>query len=278
MKDISKVPMIILVGGHGSRMGSATKKVPKTLLQVKDWPILQWIVIQGIQEGVRRFVLPLGYKGEQIRNWCLLFTRLHPRLPISFDFIETGLDSSIAKRIWMCRDTVKSSTSVILANGDTIHDAPLAKMFAVHQKTKATATMLTVDKQFTLGMLCSGDEIIEGVRSVSSFSRKMVCSEFFSVDKVKARVFGGISLIKTDLFDCVDSESDCFEQSFYNHESVLKGAVTLHNNAFWCSFDTPKDLQMAVDRVSDGSVDMSAELLELRYKLSKLLTSSPREK
>ena len=57
---------VILCGGRGTRLQEHTRTIPKPLVEIGGRPIL-WHVMQiYIAQGVRRFVLCLGYLGETI--------------------------------------------------------------------------------------------------------------------------------------------------------------------------------------------------------------------
>ena len=58
---------IILCGGKGSRLGSLGKKIPKTLVKVQNKEILWYIISFLKSSGFNNIVLPLGYKGNQIK-------------------------------------------------------------------------------------------------------------------------------------------------------------------------------------------------------------------
>ena len=59
---------VILCGGMSTRMGALTSETPKALLNVNGKPII-WYTINFLkQNGVRKFIFPLGYLGEKIQR------------------------------------------------------------------------------------------------------------------------------------------------------------------------------------------------------------------
>jgi len=60
---------VILCGGRGTRLGSITKKIPKSLVEIKGKPIIWYILKTLNQNKFNHFILPIGYKGDQIRNY-----------------------------------------------------------------------------------------------------------------------------------------------------------------------------------------------------------------
>ena len=60
---------IILCGGKGTRLGAISKKIPKTLIKIHNKEIL-WFIIKFLKKNkFNHLILPLGYKGRQIKNF-----------------------------------------------------------------------------------------------------------------------------------------------------------------------------------------------------------------
>ena len=60
---------VILCGGKGTRLGSITKKIPKSLVKIKNKPIIWYILKILKKNGFNQFILPLGYKGHLIERY-----------------------------------------------------------------------------------------------------------------------------------------------------------------------------------------------------------------
>lgn len=60
--------MLILAGGAGTRLRSVVNAVPKPMAPVAGRPFLEYVFDYWIDQGVRRFVLSLGYMGEFIKD------------------------------------------------------------------------------------------------------------------------------------------------------------------------------------------------------------------
>ena len=62
-------PAIVLVGGRGSRLGSATAKTPKPLLRIQGQPFLYWLTLWLLSQGVRNITFASSYLGAQVSGW-----------------------------------------------------------------------------------------------------------------------------------------------------------------------------------------------------------------
>src|ERR1700741_1344268 len=66
-----KEQVVILCGGEGTRMREETEFKPKALVEIGGRPILWHLMRIYYRWGYRRFVLALGYKGADIKDYFL---------------------------------------------------------------------------------------------------------------------------------------------------------------------------------------------------------------
>src|SRR5580704_13733927 len=59
-------PVVMLVGGMGTRLQSVLPTTPKTLAPVGKLPFLQLLILQLRTQGIRRLVMCTGHLAEQI--------------------------------------------------------------------------------------------------------------------------------------------------------------------------------------------------------------------
>ena len=60
---------IILCGGKGTRLSEETVSKPKPMVEIGGKPILWHIMKSYSHYGINRFILALGYKGNQIKQY-----------------------------------------------------------------------------------------------------------------------------------------------------------------------------------------------------------------
>jgi D-glycero-D-manno-heptose 1,7-bisphosphate phosphatase len=62
------IPVAILCGGFGTRLGALTRDVPKPMIPIAGRPYLERVVASFAECGFRRFVMLTGYKAEVIEE------------------------------------------------------------------------------------------------------------------------------------------------------------------------------------------------------------------
>ena len=67
--DISKIKVVILAGGLGTRLSEYTKLIPKPMINVCNKPILFYIIEHYQKYGFKNFILATGYKSDYIINY-----------------------------------------------------------------------------------------------------------------------------------------------------------------------------------------------------------------
>lgn len=231
---------VILCGGKGSRLGAITEKVPKPLVKVHDKPILWYTVLTLYKHGFRNFIFPVGYKGHMIEEFI---SNEFGEYDCNIRFIDTGVDSPIAKRLKMVSKLINGKSDFFLVNGDTIFDFDLLSMYQLHRRKKASITLSSVE------IISSYGVIVEENGEIVDFAREKKVA-YFSFDDLKQRrgfVNAGLTWLKKDILDLIDLDtSDNFEQDLFP-KAIHSGVSVAHYkiDGSWFAIDTQKDLTTA---------------------------------
>ena len=67
---------VILAGGRGTRISEETGLRPKPMVEIGGMPILWHIMKIYASHGVSDFIICLGYRGWQIKDYFLNYGRL----------------------------------------------------------------------------------------------------------------------------------------------------------------------------------------------------------
>ena len=241
---IADVPVVILCGGKGTRLREETEYRPKPLVEVGDMPIL-WHLMKGYSHyGCRRFVLCLGYKGRQIKEYFLnyevmnndfrLNTRskrasiVNGRTPPedwTILFADTGFETPIGGRIKKVEKYV--GTNVFFATyGDGVSDVDVAALLAFHRRHGKIATITGFHPRSRYGQLRTRRN-----GKVIGFQEK---------PRLKDYINGGFFAFDRRIFSYLNEQSvleeEVFEQLVRDEQMVL-----YQHDGFWFAMDTYKD-------------------------------------
>tara|TARA_B100000787_G_scaffold166006_1_gene150619 strand:- start:4853 stop:5659 length:807 start_codon:yes stop_codon:yes gene_type:complete len=233
-----KKTAVILCGGKGTRLGALGKKVPKTLVKVQNKEILWYILNHLKKNGFTDIILPLGYKGDQIK----LFLKKNNNFGLNIKAINTGVKINIGKRLYLISEKIVSD-NFLLINGDAIFRLDLKKIYEDHCKKKFGVTFLCGEVTYSYGSI--------GVRNnkIVDFKRNLIFESLKVRNNKKYNAFNytGMAVIKTDLlkkFREFFKNSKNFEQEFY--PKVIKRYKTklMKIKGFTHSIDNIKDLDV----------------------------------
>lgn len=88
---------IILAGGLGTRLKPLTDEVPKSLVPVKNKPLLQHQIEHFHRCGVTNIILSVGYKEEQIKAYFGEGAKFGVRITYSPESLPLGTGGAIKK-------------------------------------------------------------------------------------------------------------------------------------------------------------------------------------
>lgn len=105
MSNSKEIPVVILAGGQGKRMGELSEEKPKPLLEVDGKIILERIFDNIIEAfGSAEVIIALGHKGEQIQK---LFGNKYRNVAITYAGDVRPLETR--KRLLLATENINSS-------------------------------------------------------------------------------------------------------------------------------------------------------------------------
>ncbi len=122
-KTESKVKAIILAGGRGKRLRPITDYVPKSLVPLKNIPIIDWQIKYLKKFKVDEIIICTGYKTEMIQHFLHMKDNFGIKLKFSVEKTPLGTGGAIKKAGKMIKDK-----SFLVLNGDVITDIDINKL------------------------------------------------------------------------------------------------------------------------------------------------------
>ncbi len=242
---LERMPVVILAGGLGTRMREETERVPKPLVPIGERPILWHIMKLYAHHGAQRFVLCLGFKSWQIKEYFLryreqiadLTVRLGEPAPPVFHgngeedwevtLAETGLHTGTGARLHRVRDYVDTDTFVV-TYGDGLGSVDIGALLAFHREHGRIGTVTGVHPTSRYGEM----KVTDGI--VTEFDEKPTTAEGF--------VSGGFFVFQRELFDYLtDDPALVLEREPLSRLARDGQLAVFPHTGFWMGMDTTRE-------------------------------------
>jgi glucose-1-phosphate cytidylyltransferase len=164
------VKAVILAGGRGTRLAEETSIRPKPMVEVGGRPILWHIMKIYAAHGVTDFVICLGYKGWQVKEYFLNY-RLHSSdlrvdlgsgtvevlrpaaEPWRITLVDTGEDTMTGGRLKRVAPHLEGESAFCMTYGDGVGDVDIAAQISFHASHGKDATVTAVTPPGRFGAL-----------------------------------------------------------------------------------------------------------------------------
>ena len=123
--------VVVLAGGLGTRLGSISERVPKSLIEVAGQPILSHILDWVAAQGCSSALVLIGHLGERFEDFD------HEGVNIVFHKEKTPLGTGGA--LWGARDLIEDR--FVLLWGDDLHRIDYSSLLQTHSSSGCALTM-----------------------------------------------------------------------------------------------------------------------------------------
>lgn len=151
---------VVLAGGLGSRLRPYTLMLPKPLVPVGEWPILEILLRQLGHYGVSEVYVTLGHLGHLIESYLAHSPMAGVGLETRFFHEATPLGTAGA----LAELKNELTETFIVTNGDVLTSLDIGEFRERHLASGAEVTVAVTrkDVEITLGVLdlAAGDEIV----------------------------------------------------------------------------------------------------------------------
>ncbi len=236
----------ILAGGLGSRLAEETETKPKPMVEIGGRPILWHIMKHYAHYRNGRFVIALGYKGEQIKRWVLDYCSLASDLRVrtrdgqvtycgerpedwTVELVDTGQPTATGGRIKRLEPYLGDST-FMLTWGDGVSDVDLDALLAFHRAHGRLATLTAVRPPARFGHLELEDDV------VAEFSEKPQTGEGW--------INGAFFVLEPAVLDYIDGDDTQWEREPLERLAKDRELVAFRHHGFWQCMDTVRDKKL----------------------------------
>jgi D-glycero-alpha-D-manno-heptose 1-phosphate guanylyltransferase len=193
MSDLGKISeAIILAGGKGTRLKAVVHQVPKPMAPIGNQPFLQFQLDYLIEQGVKKVVLAVGYKFEQIQAY---FGANYRSLEIEYSIESTPLGTGGA--IKLALEKIQGDCVYIL-NGDTYFPISL-NLFHCSDKTCQIAAKKIPDAS-RYGTLTAEGSLVRGFEEKGVSQTGIINGGIYVVQKsIKHHIHDGVVSFENEI-------------------------------------------------------------------------------
>ena len=141
--NISRVPVVIMAGGLGSRLEPFTSILPKPLIPINGKPIIKHIIESLKVGGIKNFWITLNYKSILLKSY---FKEIKSIENIKFITEKKPLGTVGAVKLL----EKKLSTNFFLTNCDTIIKTNYSDIYKFHKKNSFDITIVASLKKYVI--------------------------------------------------------------------------------------------------------------------------------
>jgi len=196
---------IILAGGLGTRLRQAVPDLPKPMAPLDGRPFLEYQMDYWIGQGVRHFVLSVGYKHELIeKHFGATYRGAEVDYAVETEPLGTG------GGLLLAMSTIRAAGPWLVLNGDTFFDVSLAELRKFHEAKQAEITLslfpVENNTRYT-GVEVDSAQRITILKSTGDGSRQLINGGVYLLSKA------ALSGLPYRTGDKVSFESDILERA-----------------------------------------------------------------
>ena len=191
---------VLLVGGKGTRLRPLTYKAPKALLEVRGKTVIEHLFDLLKKYGIRDIILCVGYMKEKIKEYL----GDGSKFGVNITYVEEDKALGTAGPLKLARQYLNSS--FIASNGDELKDINIPRMFRLHKRKNALATvaLTTVADPTEYGVAkIDGSRILEFIEKpkLEDAPSNLINAGFYILDpKVIDLIPDGFSMLEKAIF------------------------------------------------------------------------------
>jgi glucose-1-phosphate cytidylyltransferase len=241
--------VVILAGGLGTRLAEETIIRPKPMVEIGGKPILWHIMRWYAHYGFNEFVIALGYKGEQIKQFFINYYTLNSDITVSLQdgsvtlhegqredwvihLVDTGLNTMTGGRLVRLKNWLPDET-FMMTYGDGLSNIDLQALEAFHNAHGKLATVTAVRPPARFG------NIEFEASKVIRFTEKSQTGEGW--------INGGFFVLNKKVLNYIVNDATPWESEPLERLTADNQLMAFPHTGFWQPMDTVRERQVLED-------------------------------
>ncbi len=220
---------IILAGGKGTRLTPYTVVLPKPLMPIGEFPILEVIVRQLVQHGFDHVTMAVNHQAEIIRA----FFQDGAKWGIKIDYSLEDKPLSTMAPLRLIRDLPEN---FMIMNGDILSDLNYSELYKEH---------VSKNNIFTISAHMREQKLDYGVLEMDASNR---LTGFREKPSTKYLVSMGVYMASRRIIDFIpEGEKYGFDNLMLDLLAAGKPATVRKFSGYWQDIGRPDDYVQAID-------------------------------
>ena len=235
---------VILAGGLGTRLREETEFRPKPMVEIGGRPILWHIMKILSTQGINEFIICLGYKGDQIKDFFLNYEARTNDITVkigsnestiqhfsnnsenwSVTLVDTGISTLTGARLFQINKFV-GTDRFLCTYGDGLANLQVNELISFHKSHGKLATITAVRPVSRFGSL--------------QIDKNDLVTEFIEKPRVEKWVNGGFFIFEPEIFNYLDPLTSLEKEPL--EKLVRKGELkSFKHEGFWQPMDTYRE-------------------------------------
>jgi glucose-1-phosphate cytidylyltransferase len=248
--------VVILAGGHGTRISEESAVRPKPMVEIGGLPILWHIMKIYAAHGHTEFVICAGYKSHLIKEYFAgyylqrsdvtfdlaknsLETHSSDAEPWRVTVVDTGDATMTGGRLRRVREHLGDGT-FCMTYGDCVGDVDIGALVDFHREHDVLATVTAVQPPGRFGALSlrhDGNRIEEFVEKPSGDG---------------GWVNGGFFVLESEVLDYVEGDETVWEREPLGGLARDGQLVAYRHSGYWQPMDTLRDRMVLEEHWASG--------------------------
>lgn len=249
--------VVLLAGGHGTRISEESQFKPKPMIEIGSKPILWHIMKEYAYYGHNEFIICAGYKQEYIKKWFADYFLCNS--DVTFDYtegdnkltihqsniepwkvtvVDTGLNTMTGGRIKRIQKYI-GNESFLMTYGDGVCDVDINKLLDFHKSHGKIATLTAVLQDQSKGVLDIG-----GDNAVKSFREKSISDG--------APINAGYMVLGPEIFNYIEGDNTVFEKEPLERLAKEGQLMSYMHRGYWQCMDNMREKEQLEKLISLG--------------------------
>lgn len=238
--------VVIFAGGIGSRISEESVLKPKPMIEIGGKPILWHIMKIYAEQGYNEFIICLGYKGYQVKEYFINYYLYNSDITVELGsnlmdvhytnsekfkvtLVDTGQHTNTAGRLKRISDFLNNET-FMLTYGDGVANIDLTALLKFHKSHGKMATLTSVQLPGNFGNI-----EVDKDNVVTKFQEKP--------DGDGTWINGGFFVLEPGVFSYLEGNMDDvqWERKPLNDLTNDRQLTSYKHKGFWKCMDAMRD-------------------------------------